>query len=61
MTEKPRSRVGSLIRAFRTASDMTQKELCSKYNLSQGYISKIYNNFLNNIYSDLYGSEVRRI
>ena len=41
-------------------TDMTQKELCSKYNLSQGYISRIYNNFLNNIYSDLYGSEVEK-
>lgn len=36
-------------------TDMTQKELCSKYNLSQSYISKIYNKFLDNIYSDLYG------
>lgn len=36
-------------------TDMTQKELCSKYNLSQGYISKIYNKFLDNIYSDLCG------
>ena len=36
-------------------TDITQKELCSKYNLSQGYISKIYNKFLDNIYSDLYG------
>jgi RNA polymerase sporulation-specific sigma factor len=35
-------------------TNMTQKELCSKYNLSQGYISKIYNKFFNNIYSDLY-------
>ena len=36
-------------------TDMTQNELRSKHNLSQGYISKIYNKFLNNIYSDLYG------
>lgn len=36
-------------------TNMTQKELCSKYKLSQSYISKIYNKFLNNIYSDLYG------
>lgn len=41
-------------------TDMTQKELCSKYNLSQGYISKIYNKFLDNIYSDLYESEVEK-
>ena len=42
-------------------TDMTQKDMGDKYSLSQAYISRIYNNFLNNIYSDLYGSEVRRI
>ena len=36
-------------------TDMTQNALSDKFNLSQGYISKIYNTFLNNIYSDLYG------
>ena len=36
-------------------TDLTQNELRDKYNLSQGYISKIYNKFLDNIYSDLYG------
>ena len=42
-------------------TDMTQKDMGDKYNLSQAHISRIYNNFLNNIYSDLYGSEVKRI
>ena len=42
-------------------TDMTQKDMGDKYSLSQAHISRIYNNFLNNIYSDLYGSEVRRI
>lgn len=36
-------------------TDMTQKDMGDKYSLSQAYISRIYNNFLNNIYSDLYG------
>ena len=40
---------------------MTQKDIGNKYNLSQAHISRIYNDFLNNIYSDLYGSEVRKI
>ena len=38
-------------------SDVTQKDLSDKYDLSRSFISKIYNKFLNNIYSDLYGSE----
>lgn len=40
-------------------TDMTQGELSTKYNISRATISRIYHKFLNNIYSDLYGSEVR--
>lgn len=36
-------------------TDMTQKDIGNKYNLSRAHISRIYNDFLNNIYSDLYG------
>ena len=36
-------------------TDMTQKDMGDKYSLSQAHISRIYNKFLNNIYSDLYG------
>lgn len=36
-------------------TNTTQKDIGNKYNLSQAYISRIYNDFLNNIYSDLYG------
>lgn len=38
-------------------TDMTQKDMSEKYNLSQPMISRVYNQFLNNIYSDLYESE----
>lgn len=49
MTEKPRSRVGSLIRAFRTASDMTQKELARRCGINE---STIRNYELGNRYPD---------
>lgn len=39
-------------------TDITQKELSKKYNVSRSIISKVYNGFLNNIYSDLYDKEV---
>ena len=49
MTEKPTSRVGSLIRAFRTASDMTQKELARRCGINE---STIRNYELGNRYPD---------
>lgn len=49
MNEKPTSRVGSLIRAFRTASDMTQKELARRCGLNE---STIRNYELGNRYPD---------
>lgn len=38
-------------------TDMTQKDIGKKYNLSRSMICTVYNQFLNNIYSDLYESE----
>ena len=49
MNEKPTSRVGSLIRAFRTASDMTQKELARRCGVNE---STIRNYELGNRYPD---------
>ncbi len=49
MTEKPTSRVGSLIRAFRNASDMTQKELARRCGVNE---STIRNYELGNRYPD---------
>ena len=49
MSEKPTSRVGSLIRAFRTASDMTQKELARRCGVNE---STIRNYELGNRYPD---------
>ena len=49
MSEKPTSRVGSLIRAFRTASDMTQKELARRCGANE---STIRNYELGNRYPD---------
>ncbi|MBE5926060.1 MAG: helix-turn-helix transcriptional regulator [Lachnospiraceae bacterium] len=49
MSEKPTSRVGSLIRAFRTASNMTQKELARRCGVNE---STIRNYELGNRYPD---------
>lgn len=49
MSDKPTSRVGSLIRAFRTASDMTQKELARRCGVNE---STIRNYELGNRYPD---------
>ena len=49
MNKKPTSRVGSLIRAFRTASDMTQKELARRCGVNE---STIRNYELGNRYPD---------
>lgn len=49
MNEKPTSRVGSLIRTFRTASDMTQKELARRCGVNE---STIRNYELGNRYPD---------
>lgn len=49
MNEKTTSRVGSLIRAFRTASDMTQKELARRCGVNE---STIRNYELGNRYPD---------
>ena len=49
MSEKTTSRVGSLIRAFRTSSDMTQKELARRCGVNE---STIRNYELGNRYPD---------
>ena len=49
MNEKTTSRVGSLIRAFRTASDITQKELARRCGVNE---STIRNYELGNRYPD---------